>query len=188
VLRAGLDNQGGKLFARANQTAHEGIMALRTVHSYNMQEKVARIYRSMLEGPNKKALSNALKSGLSFGASQAIMFLFYALAFWFGGTEVRKGRMNLEQMLKVFFAILLASMGMSQAQLAFPDVAKGKSAVKRIFRGVFHSTIKNICMHSCLSTHSIPITFVAIALLNSMQAARPHGNWLRLLHVPWCHN
>ena len=123
------------LFAQANQTAHEGIMALRTVASYNMQQQVASIYKEMLSGPNKRSYSNAIKSGMAFGASQGIMFWFYAIAFWFGGIMVRKGRMDSTDMLKVFFAILLASMGISQAQIFFPDVAKGKTAVARIFRG-----------------------------------------------------
>ena len=116
-------------------------MALRTVASYNMQTRVAGLYRSMLAGPNKRSVQNALKSGAAFGASQCIMFLFYALAFWFGGKEFNKGRQSLEEMLKVFFSILLASMGISQAQVAFPDVAKGKSAVARIFRGAHSAAL-----------------------------------------------
>jgi ABC-type multidrug transport system fused ATPase/permease subunit len=135
VPRAGLDNKGAQLFAAANQTAHEGIMALRTVASYNMQASVAAIYRRMLEEPNKRSNKNALWSGMSFALSQFIMFQFYALAFWYGGRQARRGDMQFVDMLKVFFSILLASMGISQAQIAFPDVAKGKSAVARIFRG-----------------------------------------------------
>ena len=132
---AGLDNKGGKLFSLANQTANEGVAALRTVHSYNMQDKVVRIYSAMLQGPNRRSLRNALSSGTALGIGQCIMFLFYALAFWYGGREVLARRMTALEMLKVFFSLLLASMGVSQAQVMFPDVAKGKTAVARIFRG-----------------------------------------------------
>lgn len=72
---------------------------------------------------------------LTLGFLQAMMFAVYALGFWYGGTLVDKGEMSFEEMLKVFFAILLATMGISQAQIAFPDAAKGKKAVARIFRG-----------------------------------------------------
>ena len=34
---------------------------------------------------------------------------------------------------QVFFAIFLAAMGAAQAQLFFPDVAKGKAATQRVF-------------------------------------------------------
>lgn len=63
------------------------------------------------------------------------MFAVYALGFWYGGRLVSDGEMDFDEMLKVFFAILLATMGISQAQIAFPDAAKGKKAVARIFRG-----------------------------------------------------
>ena len=38
----------------------------------------------------------------------------YALGFWYGGGLVASGEMNLKDMLKVFFAILLAAMGIAQ--------------------------------------------------------------------------
>lgn len=66
---------------------------------------------------------------------QALIFAVDALGFWYGGTLVEDGDMSFQQMLKVFFSIILATMGISQAQIAFPDVAKGQSAVARIFRG-----------------------------------------------------
>jgi ATP-binding cassette, subfamily B (MDR/TAP), member 1 len=136
---AGLDNKGGELYGQANQIAHEAIQALRTVHSYNLQSRVASLYRSMLSGPQQQSNKNALRSGAAFGFSQCVMFGVYALAFWYGGILVEDNEMNLEQMLKVFFAILLATMGISQAQVAFPDVAKGKKAVARVFRGAYIS-------------------------------------------------
>lgn len=36
-------------------------------------------------------------------------------------------------MLKVFFAILLAAMGISQARVTFPDISKAAGAVPRVF-------------------------------------------------------
>lgn len=43
--------------------------------------------------------------------------------------------MDLEAMLTVFYAILLSTMGLGDAQMAFPKVAQGKNAVARVFRG-----------------------------------------------------
>jgi ATP-binding cassette, subfamily B (MDR/TAP), member 1 len=135
LLCVGLDNLGGQLFARANQTAHEAIQSLRTIHSYNLQSYVVSRYQSLLERPQKRSRRNAFCSGGIFGFSQFLSFAIFGLGFWYGGTRVEAGEMTLENMLKVFFAILLATEGMSQAQIAFPDVAKGKTAVARIFRG-----------------------------------------------------
>lgn len=54
----------------------------------------------------------------------------------YGGKLVEDGEMDLEAMLTVFYAILLSTMGMADAQMAFPKVAHGKQAVARVFRGV----------------------------------------------------
>lgn len=132
---AGLSNGSESLYDSANQTAYESIQALRTVQSYNLQGRVLALYNSLLSKPNQQSLRNAISSGAALGLGQGMMFWVYAFAFWYGGTLVEKGEMNLEDTLKVFFAILLATMGISQAQLAFPDISKGSKAVARVFRG-----------------------------------------------------
>lgn len=93
------------------------------------------IYNRLLTKPNQRSLYNAISSGAALGIGQGIMFWVYAFAFWYGGRLVETGEMNLESTLKVFFSILLATMGISQAQMAFPDVSKGSKAVARVFRG-----------------------------------------------------
>lgn len=132
---AGMSNGSDNLFDSANQTAYESIQALRTVQSYNLQGRVVAIYNRLLAKPNKRSLFNAISSGAALGFGQGIMFWVYAFAFWYGGKLVDKREMSAESTLKVFFAILLATMGISQAQIAFPDVAKGSKAVSRVFRG-----------------------------------------------------
>ena len=43
------------------------------------------------------------------------------------------GEMNFKDMLKVFFAILLSAMSISQARETFPDITKASGAVQRVF-------------------------------------------------------
>jgi ATP-binding cassette, subfamily B (MDR/TAP), member 1 len=145
-MNSGLGNGSETLYNTANQTALESVSALRTVQSYNLQERVVAIYNDLLKIPNKRSLWNAVGSGFALGIGEGMMFWVYALAFWYGGRLVTKGEMDLESVLKVFFAILLAAMGMSQANLAFPDVAKGGNAVARVFRGeLHHDTVRVPC-------------------------------------------
>lgn len=54
----------------------------------------------------------------------------------YGGKLVADGEMDIEAMLTVFYAVLLSTMGVSDAQMAFPHVAKGQRAVARVFRGL----------------------------------------------------
>lgn len=133
--RAGFDNKGATYFALANQTANESITALRTVNSFNMQDRVVRLYARMLRAPNRRSAHNAFGAGAALGVGQAAIFLFDALGFWYGGEQVLEDRVTPVEMLKVVSVLLFAAMGASQAQIGFPDVAHGKAATARLFRG-----------------------------------------------------
>jgi ATP-binding cassette, subfamily B (MDR/TAP), member 1 len=135
MTSAGTTKESDTLFDSANQTAYESVQALRTVQSYNLQGRVVELYNSLLAVPNKRSQNNAIFSGAALGGGQGMMYWVYAFAFWYGGTLVEKGEMDLESTLMVFFAVLLATMGIGQAQVAFPDVSKGSKAVARVFRG-----------------------------------------------------
>ena len=143
-MSAGLSNGSERLFDTANQTAYESIQALRTVQSYNLQDRVIALYNKLLCKPNRQSLVNALSSGAALGFGQSIMFWVYAFVFWYGGTLVTKGEMEGEETLTVCFSILLVTMGISQAQVAFPDLSKGSKAVARVFRGVTLPALCNI--------------------------------------------
>ena len=65
--------------------------------------------------------------------SQFIIFAVYALAFWYGGTLLADGRLAFEDMLRAFFAIVLAAFGAAQAQVAFPALSAGPAAARRVF-------------------------------------------------------
>jgi ABC-type multidrug transport system fused ATPase/permease subunit len=136
---AGQSHQQGDLFGRANQIAHEAIQALRTVHSYNLQSQITSRYEALLASANRTATRNALISGVMFGAASFSQFGMYGLGFWYGGERAAAGEMTLKETLIVLFTILLSMMGMSETQMAFPDVAKGSKAVARIFRGAARS-------------------------------------------------
>ena len=122
-----------KLFAGANQTASEAVSSIRTVVAFGMQNSVADLYQRKLAVPTKKSRKQANVGGLGLGFSQFVLFSIYALAFWYMGLEISRGYSSFEQALKAFFAVFLAAFGLGQAQIYFPDVAKGGAATKRVF-------------------------------------------------------
>ena len=63
-------------------------------------------------------------TGALFGYSQFSLFSVYGLIIWFGGMDVDAGRSDFNSMLKAFLAVLLAAMGLAQAQAGFPDAGK----------------------------------------------------------------
>lgn len=81
-VTAGQSGIGDDAFGRAGDAANEAVQALRTVHSYNLQDRVAASYGAMVAAPVRRMCRAGLVAGLVFGASQCILFLFFALAFW----------------------------------------------------------------------------------------------------------
>jgi len=130
VAQSGEEDQ---LFAGANQTASEAVTSIRTVVAFGMQDSVSDLYDRKLRVPTKKSTKQANIGGLGLGFSQFTLFSIYALAFWYMGLEISRGNSTFEQALKAFFAVFLAAFGLGQAQIYFPDVAKGGAATKRVF-------------------------------------------------------
>ena len=120
-------------FAYSNQTANEAVVNIRTIAAFAMERDVTSLYSGQLEEPTLQARKRGASSGLGFGFSQFVLFGTYSLAFWYAGLLVSRGTNTLEEVLKVFFAIFLAAFGIAQAQMFFPDVAKGKAATERVF-------------------------------------------------------
>eukprot|EP00891_Asterochloris_glomerata_P003655 jgi/Astpho2/3655/e_gw1.00059.3.1_t len=129
----GFSSEADKLFSTANQTASEAVSSIRTVAAFGMQDQIARLYELQLSAPTKKIERSAQVSGVSFGFSQFTFFAVYALGFWYGGKLVGAGEMSFTDMMQVFLAIVLGAMGASQAQMAFPDVARAGGAIQSVF-------------------------------------------------------
>ena len=126
-------NEEEGLFAGANQTASEAVTSIRTVSSFCMENQVANLYQRTLRHPTKESKKTANWAGLGFGFSQFILFSCYALAFWYMGLEISRGISTFGESIKAFFAVFLAAFGIGQAQINFPDVAKGGAATRRVF-------------------------------------------------------
>ena len=48
-------------------------------------------------------------------------------------TLFAKAEMDCSPLWQVFFAVLLMALGVSQSQMAFPDVSKAKAAIQNVF-------------------------------------------------------
>jgi ATP-binding cassette subfamily B (MDR/TAP) protein 1 len=120
-------------YATANSTASEAFGSIRTVAAFGMEGQVARLYAQQLEEPTRSSKGRIISSGLGFGFFQLVIFGIFSLAFWFAGEEVSSGRSSFVDVLKAFFSIFLAAFSFSQAQMHFPDVAKGQAASRRVF-------------------------------------------------------
>lgn len=81
------------------QAASDAFASIRTVHAYNLHGHVLRLYGRLTRPFIRQMLWQAQKTGLLLGFSQFTLFCVYSLIIWYGGKQIRDGRVNFDGML-----------------------------------------------------------------------------------------
>ncbi|EEF47169.1 ABC transporter B family member 11 [Ricinus communis] len=121
------------MYEEASQVANDAVGSIRTVASFCAEEKVMQLYRKKCEGPLKTGIRQGLISGIGFGVSFFLLFSVYATSFYAGAQLVKHGKTTFSDVFQVFFALTMATMGISQSSSFAPDSSKAKSAVASVF-------------------------------------------------------
>ncbi|PSR89187.1 ABC transporter B family member 21 like [Actinidia chinensis var. chinensis] len=121
------------MYEEASQVANDAVGSIRTVASFCAEEKVMVLYKKKCEGPMKTGIRQGLISGIGFGVSFALLFMVYAASFYSGAKLVEDGKTTFSDVFRVFFALTMAAMGISQSSSLAPDSTKAKSAAASIF-------------------------------------------------------
>ncbi|KAM6985033.1 bile salt export pump [Aplochiton taeniatus] len=131
---ARLTGQELQAYAKAGAVADEVLSSIRTVAAFGGEEKEAERYDKNLV----EAQSWGVKKGTIIGVFQGylwcIIFLCYALAFWYGSKLVIETKeLNPGSLIQVFFGVLMAAMNLGQASPCLEAFASGRAAAKVIF-------------------------------------------------------
>ncbi|KAF7146264.1 hypothetical protein RHSIM_Rhsim04G0106300 [Rhododendron simsii] len=121
------------MYEEASKVANDAVGSIRTVASFCAEEKVMQLYKKKCEGPMKTGKRQGLVSGIGFGVSIALLFLVYATSFYAGAKLVEAGETTFADVFRVFFALTMAAMGISQSSGLAPDATKAKGAAASIF-------------------------------------------------------
>ncbi|KAM7487975.1 hypothetical protein LguiB_025459 [Lonicera macranthoides] len=122
-----------KLYEDASQVASDAVGSIRTVASFNAEEKVTELYQKKCEVPLKAGIKQGLISGTGWGLSMLLLFLVYATIFYAGARLVKAGDITFPQVFRVFYGLSMAAIGISQSGAFAPDTGKAKSAAASIF-------------------------------------------------------
>lgn len=76
----------------ANGIASEALAAIRTVLSFNGEERTVRRYGMSLTRPMQVGIKAGALNGVTIGSAQCFFMCGYALALWYGGIRVRAGK------------------------------------------------------------------------------------------------
>ncbi|KAG7971186.1 hypothetical protein I3843_07G123200 [Carya illinoinensis] len=120
-------------YEEASQVANDAVGSIRTVASFCAEEKVMQLYRKKCEGPMKTGIRLGVVSGIGFGMSFLLLFCVYATSFYAGARLVDNGKATFSDVFRVFFALTMAAIGISQSSSFAPDSSKAKTAAASIF-------------------------------------------------------
>ncbi|XP_039128461.1 ABC transporter B family member 11-like isoform X2 [Dioscorea cayenensis subsp. rotundata] len=120
-------------YEEASQVATDAVGSIRTVASFSAEDKVMDLYKKKCEAPTKAGVRQGLVSGIGFGLSFFLLYCVYALCFYAGARLVGAGKTTFGKVFRVFLALSMAAVGISQSSSLAPDSSKAKTATASVF-------------------------------------------------------
>ncbi|KAG2597027.1 hypothetical protein PVAP13_5KG216000 [Panicum virgatum] len=121
------------MYEEASQVANDAVSSIRTVASFSAEEKVMDLYKKKCEGPLRTGIRTGIISGIGFGVSFFLLFGVYAASFYAGARLVEERKTTFPKVFRVFLALAMAAIGVSQSSTLTSDSSKAKSAASSIF-------------------------------------------------------
>ncbi|XP_067459605.1 bile salt export pump isoform X2 [Thunnus thynnus] len=131
---ARLTGQELRAYAKAGAVADEVLSSIRTVAAFSGEEKEAERYDKNLVEAQNWGVKKGMIIGVFQGYLWCIIFLCYALAFWYGSKLVIDTKeLSPGGLIQVFFGVLMAAVNLGQASPCLEAFASGRAAAKAIF-------------------------------------------------------
>jgi ATP-binding cassette, subfamily B (MDR/TAP), member 1 len=122
-----------QVVSEADSVAMESTSNYKVVSVFNLQTPLCTTYKAKMERVQKFAIRESLMQGIQIGLVYFISFSAYALTFWYSGQLTLEGKSSINKASTSIVPMFMAFVYISTAQQNFPDVAKGKVAVQRVF-------------------------------------------------------
>ncbi|KDP21188.1 hypothetical protein JCGZ_21659 [Jatropha curcas] len=121
------------MYEEASQVANDAVGSIRTVASFCAEKKVMDLYHNKCSGPVKQGIRLGIVSGAGFGFSFFVLYCTNAFCFYIGSVLVQHGKATFSEVFKVFFALTIAAIGVSQSSGLAPDKSKAQDSTASIF-------------------------------------------------------
>uniref|UniRef100_A0A671SHP2 Bile salt export pump-like n=1 Tax=Sinocyclocheilus anshuiensis TaxID=1608454 RepID=A0A671SHP2_9TELE len=121
-------------YAKAGAVADEVLSSIRTVAAFGGEHKETERYDRNLVVAQAWGIKKGAIIGVFQGYLWCIIFLCYALAFWYGSKLVIETKeLTPGGLVQVFFGVLMGAMNLGQASPCLEAFASGRAAAKSIF-------------------------------------------------------
>eukprot|EP01040_Poterioochromonas_malhamensis_P002792 gene2792-2974_t len=109
---------------------------MRTVSAFSMHHSIAKHYEIITTHIAEKRAERSIVAGLGFGGSNTVLFLTYALLFWYGAQLIEDGEIEFVDLMTAILTLMLGALGLGQALADGGDQKAGIRIADRIFRDI----------------------------------------------------
>ncbi|XP_068640253.1 ABC transporter B family member 13-like [Aristolochia californica] len=120
-------------YGRATAIAREAITNIRTVASFNAENRIINQFHEELNKPNKQALVRGHISGFGYGLSQFFAFSSYALGLWYASELIKSRVSSFGDLMKAFMVLVITALAIAETLSLAPDIVKGTQALASVF-------------------------------------------------------
>nr|XP_045003766.1 bile salt export pump isoform X2 [Jaculus jaculus] len=126
-----------KAYAKAGSVAEEVISSMRTVAAFGGEKKEVERYEKNLVFAQRWGIRKGMVMGFFTGYMWCLIFLCYALAFWYGSTLVLDEEEYTPGILvQIFLNIIVAAINLGHASSSLEAFATGRAAAAKIFETI----------------------------------------------------
>eukprot|EP00066_Takifugu_rubripes_P014676 XP_011603942.1 PREDICTED: multidrug resistance protein 1-like [Takifugu rubripes] len=125
-------------YAKAGAVAAEVLSSIRTVFAFSGQRKAIKRYHKNLEDARDMGIKKGVAANTATGFSFLMIYLSYALAFWYGTTLVLNKEYTIGNLLTVFFVVLYGAYIIGQASPNVQSFASARGAAYKVYNIIDH--------------------------------------------------
>ncbi|XP_077454039.1 phosphatidylcholine translocator ABCB4-like [Stigmatopora argus] len=120
-------------YAKAGAVAEEVLSSIRTVFAFSGQQKEIERYHKNLEDAKNVGIRKAISSNIAMGVTFLLIYLSYALAFWYGSTLILSGEYTIGVVITVFFAVLIGAFALGQTSPNIQSFSSARGAAHKVY-------------------------------------------------------
>ncbi|XP_015213560.2 ATP-dependent translocase ABCB1 isoform X1 [Lepisosteus oculatus] len=125
-------------YAKAGAVAEEVLSAIRTVIAFGGQKKEINRYHKNLIDAKNVGIKKAITSNIAMGFTFLMIYLSYALAFWYGSTLILADEYTIGKVLTVFFSVIIGAFALGQTSPNIQAFASARGAAHKVFSIIDH--------------------------------------------------
>ncbi|XP_041649046.1 ATP-binding cassette, sub-family B (MDR/TAP), member 4 [Cheilinus undulatus] len=125
-------------YAKAGAVAEEVLSSIRTVFAFSGQNREIQRYNKNLVDAKDMGVKKAISANIAMGFTFLMIYLSYALAFWYGSTLVLSGEYTIGSVLTVFFVVLIGAFAVGQTSPNIQTFASARGAAHKVYSIIDH--------------------------------------------------